>query len=205
MLSSARAVIGFCVAGACISTGLLVFVPRPLAAGYSEARALAHRGSRPAAYPMTLVSGHGVVEPSGGREGIPRLSDLERLMEQVLVRRDENWKKLQQYVLDERETFFVVGPDGGRIYGQEVEYTWFVRDGWFVRSPLRSDGVAVSEADRRHFEDRFLQRERQRAGQTEDSAAAPGPQPHTADDPPLPGGGRDVLRQALEPRFVRAA
>src|SRR5437764_598980 len=31
-------------------------------------------------------------------------SDLDALMRQVLSTRDENWKKLQQYVLDERET-----------------------------------------------------------------------------------------------------
>ena len=37
-------------------------------------------------------------------------SDLDQLMERVLARRDENWKKLQQYLLEEKETFDLAGP-----------------------------------------------------------------------------------------------
>ena len=47
-------------------------------------------------------------------------TDLDRLMERVLTRRDENWKKLQQYVLDERETFDLTGPGGARRSEQLV-------------------------------------------------------------------------------------
>ena len=57
-------------------------------------------------------------------------------MERVLARRDENWKKLQQYVLDERETLDLTGPGGARLYGFRRDYSWFMRDGIFVRSPL---------------------------------------------------------------------
>ena len=39
-------------------------------------------------------------------------SDLDAFMEKVLARRDDNWKKLQQYVLEEKEAFDLTGPGG---------------------------------------------------------------------------------------------
>ena len=89
-------------------------------------------------------------------------SDLDRLMERVLARRDENWKKLQQYVLEERETFDLTGPGGARLYGFRKDYSWFMQDGIFVRSPLRGDGVTISESDRRKAEASWIRRERRR-------------------------------------------
>ena len=41
-------------------------------------------------------------------------------MRQVLARRDENWKKLQQYVLDERERVDVRGPDRTTLWGEPL-------------------------------------------------------------------------------------
>src|SRR5207253_1739067 len=79
-------------------------------------------------------------------------SDLDDLMSQVLSRRDDNWKKLQQYVLDERERFELSGLDGVRIFGLDREYSWFPRDGIFVRSPIRADGVAITDSERRKEE-----------------------------------------------------
>jgi hypothetical protein len=38
-------------------------------------------------------------------------------MARVLERRDDNWKKLQQYVLEERETLQVIGPGASPLYG----------------------------------------------------------------------------------------
>src|SRR5215218_9213035 len=79
-------------------------------------------------------------------------SDLDALMARVLARRDDNWKKLQQYVLDEQETFQLLGSGGRKLYGFQREYLWFPRDpstslgadpstspaagGRFVRSPV---------------------------------------------------------------------
>ena len=80
-------------------------------------------------------------------------SDLDRFMERVLARRDENWKKLQQYVLEERETLRVDGAVGSALYGFTREYSWFLRDGIFVRSPVKADGVTIGEAERRRAED----------------------------------------------------
>src|SRR5262245_55009267 len=76
-------------------------------------------------------------------------TDLDAFMSRVLQRRDDNWKKLQQYVLEERETIQITGPGARPIWGTQREYAWFPRDGVFIKSPLRADGVAISEADRR--------------------------------------------------------
>ena len=89
-------------------------------------------------------------------------SDLDAFMQRVLARRDDNWKKLQQYVLDEREVFDLRGPDRKVLWGERREFTWFIRDGFFVRSPLRFNGVEIGDADRRKFEADFLRREQER-------------------------------------------
>ena len=89
-------------------------------------------------------------------------SDLDDLMSQVLSHRDENWKKLQQYVLEERERLQLTEPDGARLFGLDREYFWFPRDGIFVRSPVRADGVAITEGERRKEEDAWLAQQRAR-------------------------------------------
>src|SRR4029434_11000166 len=58
-------------------------------------------------------------------------TDLDAFMRQVLVRRDDNWKKLQQYVLDEHETIDVRGPSRLPLWGERREYTCYIRDGFF--------------------------------------------------------------------------
>lgn len=139
-------------------------------------------------------------------------SDLDRLMERVLARRDENWKKLQQYVLDERETFDLAGPGGARLYGFRHDYTWFLREGVFIRSPVRVDGVALSEAERRKAEADWLRGERRRAERETrrraERAGAPDAATSSAAGPT--GGaestpGADATAAALEPGFVSFA
>ena len=75
-------------------------------------------------------------------------TDLDAFMREVLAKRDENWKKLQQYVLDERESIDLRGPAHSPIWGERREYTWFIRDGFFVRSPVKVNGVTIGDADR---------------------------------------------------------
>src|SRR4051812_18557821 len=89
-------------------------------------------------------------------------SDLDAFMEKVLARRDDNWKKLQQYVLEEKEAFDVTGPGRFPLWGMRREYSWFIRDGIFIRSPVTADGVKVSEGDRRKAEEEWLHRQRSR-------------------------------------------
>ena len=89
-------------------------------------------------------------------------SDLDAFMQKVVARRDENWKKLQQYILDETELVQVRGPSQLPVWGDRREYTWFIKEGYFVRSPLKANGVAISEDDRRKYEDNYLRRAKAR-------------------------------------------
>jgi hypothetical protein len=84
-------------------------------------------------------------------------------MAQVLARRDDNWKKQQQYLLEERERFQLAGPGGSRLYGFERDYSWFIRDQVFVRSPVKADGVPIADQERRRAEEAWVNREQRRA------------------------------------------
>lgn len=89
-------------------------------------------------------------------------SDLDDFMSRVLARRDDNWTKLQQYVLNERETLDVTGPAAKPIFGLRNEYVWFAQDGTFIRSPLTANGVTLAEDDRRDAERKWVQRQERR-------------------------------------------
>lgn len=129
-------------------------------------------------------------------------SDLDAFMSQVLSHRDANWKKLQQYVLNEEETFQVTGPAGNRLYGFRREYSWFPRSGFFIRSPTRADGVVLGEAERRRAEEEWLRREQERdTRQRERNARRGTPQP----EDPTPVAVEDVIRQSVEPKFISSA
>jgi hypothetical protein len=151
-------------------------------------------------------------------------SDLDAFMQQVVARRDDNWRKLQQYILDEREEIEVRGPAHISLWGERREYTWYIRDGFFVRSPLKVNGVAISEADRRKYEAEYLQRVKRRderradlirsAPPTSTSAGQPQdtPAPRTTEPPntetPLPEAPTDVaglIRQSRQPEFISSA
>ena len=71
----------------------------------------------------------------------PGQTDLDRLMVRALERRDVDRQVLSDYVLDEVEVFEVLGPGRVPYARMRREYTWYVRDGVHVRSPLRYDGV----------------------------------------------------------------
>ena len=123
-------------------------------------------------------------------------SDLDLLMERVVSRRDDSWTRMRQYVLDERETLRVVGPSGAPIYGFARDYSWFIQQGFFVRSPVRADGVTVGEAERRTYEAEWIRRERERLA-TEHG--------ENGNEPSAPTTLDAVLDQSLQPRFVSAA
>ena len=90
-------------------------------------------------------------------------SEIDRFMERVLERRTENAAVRRQYVLDEDIRFRVTGPGGEPLWGSHQEYTWYERDGIFVRSPVRADGVDIDEERRREYENEWLERERRSA------------------------------------------
>ena len=153
-------------------------------------------------------------------------SDLDAFMEKVLARRDDNWKKLQQYVLEEKEAFDLTGPGRFPLWGMRREYTWFIRDGIFVRSPLTADGVKLSEEDRRKAEAQWLRRQRNREEnekrraerrakgepvepKSTSIAISPGGVDVSSSDDRDPGtpitNTEDMLKQVREPQFVSSA
>lgn len=153
-------------------------------------------------------------------------SDLDAFMERVLARRDDNWKKLQQYVLEEKEAFDLTGPGGLPLWGMRREYSWFIRQGVFVRSPVKANGVALSESDRRTAEDEWLRREtnreerRKRRAEREQKGLPPEDQKRAVvvsptsvqvvDETPatpadLPSNVDDLLKQGVDPQFVSSA
>jgi hypothetical protein len=142
----------------------------------------------------------------------PRASaqtDLDAFMKEVLAKRDDNWKKLQQYILDEREQIELRGPDRQPVWGEVRDYTWYIRDGYFVRSPVKFNGVAIGDEDRRKYEAEFLERQKRReerfrqrereangAAGTSDSLPAPMPPEPTVDG---------LIRQSRQPQFISSA
>jgi hypothetical protein len=147
----------------------------------------------------------------GGAVPLAAQTDLDAFMKRVVSRRDDNWQKLQQYILDESEESEVRGPGGALVWGQRTKYTWFLRDGMFVRSPLEANGVAIGEADRRKSEDEYVRRERRRAERAAADAAARaagGPARPAATDPDDPSTGDGLLMLAgpgRQPGFITSA
>ena len=124
-------------------------------------------------------------------------TDLDAFMKDVVARRDDNWKKLQQYVLDEREEIALNGPGGLRLWGEQKDYTWFLREGFFIKSPVRANGAAVSEADRRKFEDQYMMRTVRREGRGRQNEPPP--------DATTPTNVDSLIRQTRQPQFVSSS
>ena len=80
----------------------------------------------------------------------------------VIARRDDNWKNSSNTSSTRRKKFDLTGPGGFPLWGMRREYTWFVRQGIFVRSPISADGVKLSDEDRRKAEEQWLRRQRNR-------------------------------------------
>ena len=133
-------------------------------------------------------------------------SEIDRLMQRVLARGGENRIARRRYVFNEVERFAVTGP-GGQAYRSFVrEYVWYERDGVFVRSPVRIDGVAVGEADWRRYEAGWLAAEARRAGEESDAAdesCGASPAAESAGDGADPGAGG--VSTAAAPRAAESA
>ncbi len=133
-------------------------------------------------------------------------NELDRFMEQVLARRDENRIARRQYVFDEMERFTVTGYDGEVYNGFTREFVWYRRDGMFVRSPVRFDGVDAGEDDWQRYEAEWLEAEAERARDAasetacapDDTSGSPAADEAAAPSPPRGGAGAADLR----PRFL---
>src|SRR3954469_7377831 len=147
----------------------------------------------------------------------PAETDLDAFMKQVVARRDDNWRKLQQYIFDEREQLELRGPNRAPLWGEKREYTWYIRDGFFVRSPLKFNGVAIGETERRKFEADYLKQAKERDKRANRGGSVtvgnsgvnidPG-DPTAAADAAAPADAQDVgglIRQTREPQFISSA
>jgi hypothetical protein len=130
----------------------------------------------------------------------PGENDLDRFMEEVLARRDDNWRKLRQYILDEEERAELRGPGALPVWGEQREYAWYVRDGYFIRSPVRVNGVAIGESDRLKYEDNFLKRAQERDKRGQDPADG-----QSAAAPASPADVESFILQTREPQFISSA
>jgi hypothetical protein len=128
-------------------------------------------------------------------------NDLDAFMAKVLERRDENWRKLHDYILTERERVDFRAPDRP-LFGTRREFLWFVKDGYLVRSPVEFDGVKINEAERRRYEARWLEEEREREKKKPPEAPRE-PSPTLVD--PAQADAQAIVRKGAEPRFVSEA
>ncbi len=125
-----------------------------------------------------------------------------------------------------KRRFDLTGPGRFPLWGMRREYTWFIRDGIFVRSPVSADGVKLSEADRRKAEEQWLRRqknreEREKRNAEREAKGLPperenrqvvigptGVQSSSSDDKdtgvPITNT-EDMLKQVREPQFVSSA
>jgi hypothetical protein len=172
----------------------------------------------------------GAQDPAGAAGAKPRpapANELDAFMEKVLARREVNRKTLDQYILDETESFEVLGPGRWPLYRTKRDFTWYVRDGMHVRSPVRYNGVKIGEEARQRYETTWIRRERERqerarkkaqdakegknAGQTSDKASGKEAEPRPASDSQLSIGPEGVQvslggsPMPTEPRFVSEA
>jgi hypothetical protein len=126
-------------------------------------------------------------------------NELDAFMEKVLAQREANRQTLRQYILDEAEEFEVLGPGRFPLYRTKREFTWYRRDGVHVRSPLRFDGVKVTDEERDRYEKKWLSRELNRQDEREkrrkEREITVGPQGVEVVSPRMPA----------EPRFVSEA
>ena len=78
--------------------------------------------------------------------------DIDAFMEQVLAKREIDWQATYDYVFNEVEILRIRGEEIAALQSFEQEYTWYVRDGYLVRSPWSVNGVEVAAAKREEAE-----------------------------------------------------
>lgn len=161
---------------------------------------------------LLIVAGGWAVFPAGVSVSAFGQSDLDAFMQKVVAKRDDNWKKFQQYVLDEREQAELRGPGKLPIWGERRDYTWYLRDGFFVRSPVRANGVTIAEDERRKYEADFLKREQARerrrvqVGPVVVEGSTPPPVDRgAAVEGDVPTDAQGLISQTRQPQFVSSA
>ena len=141
-------------------------------------------------------------------------TDLDAFMKKVLARRDDSWKRLQQYILNERDVVELRGPGQMPVWGERREFAWFLRDGYFVRSPVTVNGVTIGDSDRQKYEATYVrnekarekrQLEREKAGETSVSLGSGGVQVSSTDPAAEATNVEGLIAQTREPQFISSA
>ena len=100
------------------------------------------------------------------------------------------------------------------IWGEKRDYTWYIRDGFFVRSPVNVNGVTIAEPERRKSEADYLKRqqarERRLAAQGSSRSDAPSADlgAGTAAETRAPSSDTELdglLKQTRQPGFISSA
>jgi hypothetical protein len=76
---------------------------------------------------------------------------------------------------------------------------WYPRDGFFVRSPVRFNGVTISERERERYEENFLRRVQNR------DARYRARNSETEGTVPAPSDLQGLIQQTREPQFISSA
>jgi hypothetical protein len=146
---------------------------------------------------LVVALAHGLSASPAPRRGGE--ADLDAFMARVLERRDESWRRLHDYILSERESFRLLGPGDIPLHGLRREYSWYVREGYLVRSPIRFDGVTLNEEERRAYEEKWLREEREREQRAREREQKGGKTERTETEVRLsPGGVKVTKRQKTE-------
>jgi len=161
--------------------------------------------SRRVASSLAAAAVLGGLLAAGGASHVSAQGDLDQFMAQVLATRDDNWKKLQQYILDEHESIDVRGPTRAPLWGERRDYTWFVRDGFFVRSPVKVDGVTIADDKRREYEDEYLRRLQRRERFGRGPSAEPGGQSGVAPVDQPSADLDNLILQTRQPEFISSS
>ena len=158
---------------------------------------------------LALVS----VVPAG--LGAQEENALDRFMARVLEQQGRKVALRLGYVLDEQAEVHLAGPDRELLV--QGDYIWYARDGVFVRSPIRVDGVTIGAEERIGYETEWLERERQRRTRRAHAAEGDAGESVAADDALLmhwmfAGLAEEAAQAAsdpgddeVEPRFVADA
>lgn len=151
---------------------------------------------------LALVAGAATPGAAGAQDESG--NELDRFMERVLAQRERNAAARLQYVLDEESRLRLTGPGGTVLWAFRGEYTWYERDGFFVRSPTRIDGVTIDEASRRRYEAEWLEREQRRHQTRQEERRLPTrtPEAQAAGRDGAPLSPSDPAWVGIEPRFV---
>lgn len=93
--------------------------------------------------------------------------DLDTFIEKVIENRAATWQRLYDYVFKENERFSLTGTlDLPDIMRYEGEFSWYVKDGYLVRSPVSLNGAEVPAGERQAAEEKWIKRQEKRSKDT---------------------------------------